>query len=48
MKRKRSDEILRLENMWVDKAGDSCDGYTIVKDLGRGGNSVVKLVEKNN
>ena len=34
--------------MWVDKAGDSCGEYTIVKELGRGGSSVVKLVEKNN
>ena len=34
--------------IWVDKAGATCGGYTILKTLGRGGNAVVKLVEKDN
>ena len=36
---------IEVENVPVEKA--SCGGYTILKTLGRGGNAVVKLVEKD-
>ena len=36
-----------MDEVWVDKAENNCGGYTILKTLGKGGNSVVKLVEKD-